>query len=255
MSTGVQSVERALGILRALSTGPARVTDIAERTSLPKSTVSRLLSTLEGLDAVEQDGAGGPYRLGPLVLEIAGTVGPARAFPDLARPFLVELSLLTGEAAGLSVLDGAMVRYLAQTTPADEVQVRDWTGEAVPVHVTPSGLVMLAFAPEPDVEKVLAEELVAFTPATVTDPETIRRRLVEIRSTGTVWLVGEFSADATSVAAPVFGADGTAVAAIHSHGPNYRFPGERSPVVLAGHVRAVADRLTERLRAGSLMLT
>src|SRR5262245_29855814 len=91
MSTGVQSVERALGILRALSTGPARVTEIATRTKLPKSTVSRLLSTLEGLDAVEQDGAGGPYRLGPLVLEIAGTVGPARALRDIARPFLLAL--------------------------------------------------------------------------------------------------------------------------------------------------------------------
>ncbi len=249
MSTGVQSVERALGILRALSTGPARVTDIAIRTSLPKSTVSRLLSTLEGLDAVEQDGAGGPYRLGPLVLEIAGTVGPARALPDVARPFLVELSLLTGEAAGLSVLEGAMVRYLDQTTPVDEVQVRDWTGEAVPVHVTPSGLVMLAFAAEPDVEKVLAEDLATFTNSTVIEPEVIRRRLAEIRTTGSVWLVGEFSADATSVAAPVFGADGTVVAAIHSHGPSFRFPGERSPVVLAGHVRAVADRLSERLRS------
>jgi DNA-binding IclR family transcriptional regulator len=248
VSTGVQSVERALGILRALSTGPARVTEIAARTNLPKSTVSRLLSTLEGLDAVEQDGAGGPYRLGPLVLEIAGTVGPVRALPDVARPFLVELSLLTGEAAGLSVLEGAMVRYLAQTTPADEVQVRDWTGEAVPVHVTPSGLVMLAFVPEPEAEKVLAEDLAIFTPTTVVDPDVIRARLAEIRTAGSVWLVGEFSADATSVAAPVFGADGTVVAAIHSHGPSYRFPGERSPVVLAGHVRAVADRLTERLQ-------
>jgi DNA-binding IclR family transcriptional regulator len=249
MSTGVQSVERALGILRALSTGPARVTDIATRTRLPKSTVSRLLSTLEGLDAVEQDGAGGPYRLGPLVLEIAGSVGPARALPDLARPFLLELSLLTGEAAGLSVLEGDMVRYLAQTTPVDEVQVRDWTGEAVPVHVTPSGLVMLAFASEPEVEKVLAGDLPAHTPATVTDPEVIRERLAEIRATGTVWLLGEFAIDANSVAAPVFGADGTVIAAIHTHGPSYRFPGERSPIVLAGHVRAVADRLADRLRA------
>jgi DNA-binding IclR family transcriptional regulator len=249
MSVGVQSVERALGILRVLSTGPARVTEIATRTRLPKSTVSRLLSTLEGLDAVEQDGAGGPYRLGPLVLEIAGTVGPARALPEIARPFLLELSLLMGEAAGLSVLEGNMVRYLAQTTPADEVQVRDWTGEAVPVHVTPSGLVMLAFAPEPQVEKVLAEDLVVYTPTTVTDPDTIRERLAEIRATGTVWLLGEFAIDANSVAAPVLGADGSPIAAIHSHGPSYRFPGPRSPAVLAGHVRAVAERLSGRLRA------
>ena len=61
--------------------------------------------------------------------------------------------------------------------------------------------------------------------------------------------MGEFAIEANSVAAPVFGADGTVIAAIHTHGPSYRFPGERSPIVLAGHVRAVADRLTDRLRA------
>ena len=115
--SGVQSVERAVAILRALTTGPARVTELAARTHLPKSTVSRLLSTLEGLEAVEQSGNGGPYRLGRLAEEIGAATGPTRALPELAQPFLAELSLLTGEAAGLSVREGAMVRYLAQTTP------------------------------------------------------------------------------------------------------------------------------------------
>ncbi len=172
--SGVQSVERALAILRALSTGPARVTEIASRTNLPKSTVSRLLSTLEQLDAVEQAGNGGPYRLGSLVAEIAGATGPTRALPELAQPFLAELSLLTGEAAGLSVREGGMVRYLAQTTPADEVQVRDWTGAEIPVHVTPSGLVILAHLPEAEVDEILAQPLPRYTDATVTDPDTIR---------------------------------------------------------------------------------
>ena len=76
-----------------------------------------------------------------------------------------------------------MVRYLAQTTPADEVQVRDWTGDAIPLHVTPSGLVMLAYAPEAEVAKILAEDLARFTDSTVTDPDVHPRRLAAIRTT------------------------------------------------------------------------
>jgi DNA-binding IclR family transcriptional regulator len=245
--SAVQSVERAVAILRALTTGPARVTELAARTQLPKSTVSRLLSTLEGLDAVEQSGNGGPYRLGRLAEEIGAATGPTRALPELAHPFLLELSLLTGEAAGLSVREGSMVRYLAQTTPSDEVQVRDWTGAEIPAHVTPSGLVILAYLPEAEVEALLAEPLVAFTDDTVTDPDRIRARLAAIRDAGSIWLRGEFAPEASSVAAPVFGLDGTVVAAIHAHGPSYRFPGDRSPAAVAEHVRAVAARLSQRL--------
>ena len=54
MSASVQSIDRAFAVLRALIAGSAGVTDIAERIGLPKSTVSRLLSTLEELGAVEQ---------------------------------------------------------------------------------------------------------------------------------------------------------------------------------------------------------
>jgi DNA-binding IclR family transcriptional regulator len=249
--SGVQSVERAVAILRALTTGPARVTELAARTRLPKSTVSRLLSTLEGLDAVEQSNNGGPYRLGRLAEEIGAATGPTRVLPELARPFLAELSLLTGEAAGLSVREGAMVRYLAQTTPPGEVQVRDWTGAEIPGHVTPSGLVILAHLPPADVDEILAQPLARFTDATVTDPDVIRARLATIRDAGSIWLRGEFAPEASSVAAPVFGSDGTVVAAIHAHGPSYRFPGDRTPAVIAEHVRAVAARLSLRLAGGS----
>ena len=62
--TTVQSIDRAFGVLRALAAGPAGVTDIADRVGLPKSTVSRMLSTLEELGAVEQVSVGGEYRIG-----------------------------------------------------------------------------------------------------------------------------------------------------------------------------------------------
>jgi DNA-binding IclR family transcriptional regulator len=62
MST-VQSVERAFEVLRSLSAGPAGVSEIAERTDLPKSTVSRLLSTLVDVGAVERRDEPGEYGL------------------------------------------------------------------------------------------------------------------------------------------------------------------------------------------------
>ena len=82
MST-VQSIERAFAVLRSLTTGPAGVTDIAERVDLPKSTVSRLLSTLETLGAVEQLEAASHafskvlYERGGAAGGPAGAAGPA----------------------------------------------------------------------------------------------------------------------------------------------------------------------------------
>ena len=95
---------------------------------------------------------------------------------------------------------------------------------------------------------MLAGDLPAYTPATITDPEVIRERLAEIRdeerlADGGVRDRGQLGRGSG------LRRDGTVIAAIHTHGPSYRFPGERSPIVLAGHVRAVADRLTDRLRA------
>ena len=69
--SGVQSVERAFAILRCLAGGPAGVSEVAERVDLPKSTVSRLLSTMQVLGAVEQSGAGTEYRVGDAMIDIA----------------------------------------------------------------------------------------------------------------------------------------------------------------------------------------
>ena len=87
MST-VQSIERAFVVLRALAAGPAGVTDIADRVGLPKSTVSRLLSTLEEVGAVEQVAAGGHYRIGWTMIDLSGAARPGRSLVSLARPLL-----------------------------------------------------------------------------------------------------------------------------------------------------------------------
>jgi len=247
--SGVQSIERAFAVLRTLATGPAGVTDLADRTGLPKSTVSRLLAALEREGAVAQAGSGGRYRLGPLLAELAPAAAPGLNLAALARPHLAELTRLTGETSGLAVLDGGEVVYLDHVDSDEAVLVRDWTGERIPAHLVPSGLALLAHAAPAMVDRYLTEgRLAPATERSVTAPAAIRARLDEVRSRGWIWFHREFDDSLCSVAAPVVRADGTAVAALHVHGPAYRFPGEGADTDAIGRaVRAAADRLAAQL--------
>jgi len=241
MST-VQSIDRAFTVLRALSGGPAGVTEIADRVSLPKSTVSRLLSTLEEIGAVEQVSAGGDYRIGWTMIELAASARPGRSLISVARPHLVELNRRTGESAGLSIPDGLEMLYLDQVNPDSELQVRDWTGHRIPMHAVPSGQVVLASDPEL-VESVTDSPMHAFTTKTITTARALRSRLDAVTRDGYAFADEEFADGLNSVAAPVRNAQGRVVAALHVYGPASRLPGERDIEALGTMVREAADRI------------
>jgi DNA-binding IclR family transcriptional regulator len=230
----VQSVARAFAILDAVAEHPAGVTALAERLDLPKSTVARLLGSLEGLGAVERV-AGRRWQVGPGVAALADTGSPARSLAALARTELSGLVRSVGEDAGLGVPDGYEVLYVDQVECDHPVQVRDWTGTRAPMHAVPSGLVLLAEWPPSAIDGYLGRELVRLTSSTVVDPEQLRSRLVDVKRSGYAWGLEEFAEGINSVAAPVRDARGKVVAAIHVHGPAYRFPaqGDADPVTTA----------------------
>jgi DNA-binding IclR family transcriptional regulator len=235
----VQSVERAFAILDAVSGRPAGVTAIAERVKLPKSTVARLLGTLEELDAVER--VDGPrWRVGPGVASLAGSASPERSLVAVSRPYLVRLVEQVGEDAGLSLPDGYDVHYVDQVESDNPVQVRDWTGTRAPLHAVPSGLVLLAGWPEDALAAYLGRDLEALTSHTITEPRALRRRLHEAREDGFAWGREEYAEGISSVAAPVRDARGHAIAALHVHGPSYRFPAPGADDRVAAFVVAAA---------------
>ena len=246
MST-VQSVERAFSVLQCLASGPAGVSEVAERASLPKSTVSRLLGTLVELGAVEQSEALGVYSLGELLIDLSAAASPGRNLAGHARPHLVELVQQIDEAAGIGVLDGPMVYYLDQVDGDHQVQVRDWTGESVDAHVVSAGLVLLAFSSPEVQDQYLARPLEAGTDQTVTDPDRIRQRLEDIRRAGFAWVFEEMSEGLNSVAAPVFNPAGSVIASVSAHGPSYRFPAPGASASIAAFVIEAAGRVTDRL--------
>lgn len=245
---GVQSIERAFAILRALAVGPSGVTDLAERTALPKSTVARLLGALESEGAIEQVESGGDYRIGPAIEEISGGSSQGRSLIAAAHPFLIDLSEQTMEASGLDVLEDGRVQFIDMVESHQDVQIRDWTGEAGPAHSLSAGIVILAHSGNAIVDQYLGGELTSMTTQTLTTKAELRDRLTQARSAGYAWVYEEFAEGINSVAAPVFGPDGV-VAALRIHGPTYRFPDpDRSHdigLLVAESARQLSEQLQE----------
>jgi len=99
-------------------------------------------------------------------------------------------------------------------------------------------------------EDVLARPLAATTRYTLTDPRALRERLHEVRARGYAWVHDEFVDGMSSVAAGIGEASGGVVAAIHVHGPSYRFPAGREEEIGMLVVDAAA-RVSVALRHGS----
>lgn len=247
----VQSIERAFAVLAALSDGPLGVTEVAERAELPKSTAARLLASLAREGAVEQVPGATSYRVGSRIVTLAAAVTPTRSMVALARPDIAELAAALGEVAGLGVADGWRVHYVDQVDTPNPVQVRDWTGTRVPMHAVPSGQVILANLPPAALERYLARPLERFTDRTITDPDALRERLRKVARDGHAWVREEFAEGIASVAAPVSDQDGEVVAAVHAHGPSYRFPPPGTDDEVARRVVAAAARISSRIRAGT----
>jgi IclR family acetate operon transcriptional repressor len=97
--------------------------------------------------------------------------------------------------------------------------------------------------PAPAVDGYVAGGLAALTPQTVVDPDQLRARLEDVRRSGYAWGLEEFAEGINSIAAPVRDVRGNAVAAIHAHGPAYRFPArgdeERATEEVVAAARAV----------------
>ena len=240
----VQSIERAFLLLDAISASELGITELASRVGMPKSTVARIVNTLLDVGAVERISPDATYRIGPKVYGLAAGRSKVADLLSRSRPHLKMLARDLREDAGLSVPDGNKVHYIAQEDAENNIQVRDWTGTLLPMHLVSSGLVMLAHWPPDQLDSYMQADLVAYTRHSVTDPGLMRQRLTQVRQDGSVWVIEEFAEGINSVASPVYDDQLRVLGAIHVHGPSYRFPGDSDPDAIASMVADVATRVS-----------
>ncbi|MQA04633.1 MAG: helix-turn-helix domain-containing protein [Streptosporangiales bacterium] len=242
---GSMTVDKAIDLLEEIAAAPegARNLDVARGVGLDKSTSHRLLSTLERRGFVHRDPHTKRFVLGPRLLQLA--TGSAISSTLLARPFLYELVASTGESASLSLLvDRTYVCVDAVQAP-HEIRFALDLGRPYPLNAGATGKVLLAFNARAE-QRMLAGELPKYAPNTIVSPDELAAQLDEIRRTGVAGSEGERVAGGCSIAAPVTGSDGQAVAAIavSSVGARLDLPALRKHV---GRIRTLAAELSEVL--------
>lgn len=225
----ITSVERAADVLNSFTAADGStlgVTEIAQKLSLSKAVVHRILTSFRSRGLVEIDEESRRYSLGPAALALGLTYLQTIDVREAARPVLRELSDATAETATLSIRRGDVRLYIDQVTPEREVKMTVQLGHPYPLHAGSSSKAFLAYLTQREVDVILATELEALTDRTVTDPERLRRELATIRKRGFAKSLGERQIGAASVASPVFDHEGAPVAVISVCGPVERFRGE-----------------------------
>jgi DNA-binding IclR family transcriptional regulator len=234
----VESVQRAIDVLNSLAEARVELgtNEIARRTGVNVSSISRLLSTLTTAGLVQYVPSSGRYRLGIRIMQLANAARDNLDVRQLARPFLEELSELTGETSTLSlpaVHDLVTIDFVSSTRSVRSVAQ---IGRNSVAHATAVGKVMLAWGGAlPD------GELTRYTENTITDRDALAVEIERVRERGWAQAVGEREDELNAVGVPVPDRAGELVAVLGVQGPSGRF----TPRAM----RAAIDPLVERAQA------
>lgn len=226
------------------------VTEISRRVGLHKSTVSRILATLEENTLVERHPTNGRFRLGVGVIELASPMLANLDVRRLARPILEELTRATGETTGLVVWNRGVAVVVEQAASPRKVKHTIPLGTQFRGHANASVKVFLAEASPEEVQQRIEGGLERYTEYTVVDPEEYLKDLHRVRELGYAINDGEISLEEVGISAPVRDHRNRAVAAVLMAAARYRTPPEKAEE-LGPQVKQAAADISTRLGGAS----
>lgn len=180
----VQVIARAASILRALEGEDAGLSlgQIAQRVKLARSTVQRIVASLEAEKLLIAASPNGRVRLGPTVLRLAGSV--RSDFTATARPYIEKLSNELHETVDLASVRNNHLVFIDQVIGSQRLRTVSAVGESFPLHCTANGKAYLSQFSEDEVERLIGRSYEARTPNTLTRIGTLLADLRAARKTG-----------------------------------------------------------------------
>lgn len=240
-------LEKSVRIMQAFRAGDQklRLSELGERTGMPKSTVHRLARLLMEHQLLSLDAGG--YELGLGLFELSGLVPVKQGLRGTALPYLQDLFLATQETVHLGVREGTDVICIEKLYGHSDLGLPSRVGGRLPLNCTGVGKALLAFSDESVQARVLSNPLRRITEKSITDASRLARELAEIRATGFAFEREEATVGHACVAAPVL-VRGAPIAAISISVPisEYRVP------QLAAAVNRAALGLARKLRTSQV---
>jgi len=218
---GESVLSRAVRIVEAFGPGDAAlsVTEIARRTGLHIATASRLVEELSSFGWLQRD-EDRKVRIGVRMWEVASRASPTLSLREAAMPVMEDLHAIVGQHIQLGVMEGDDVLFVERLTAPGAVINYTRVAGRMPMHASSSGLLLLAYAPPAQQERIITQPLEVFTDQTISSPSQLRAALAEVRRQGYAFLAGHIHPDATGIAVPVRDPAGKVLAALAVVVPN-----------------------------------
>nr|WP_319248537.1 IclR family transcriptional regulator [uncultured Celeribacter sp.] len=244
----VPPVTRAINLLRYIAAGNRcrNISKASNALEINRTTLIRLLHTLEAEQMIEADLEGGGYILSYGLLELASNMLSGRNIVRLARPILGRLARDIGLSAHLGVLSGTEVIVLVRETPNVQLISNVHEGSRLPAHAAVMGRIILAHLPRDEVLALYDNKpLPAITDKTPTTLEELSTQLDEDNGEGLAWSIAFYEEGIGSCAAVILNHADSPVGAISVSGPQAAFDpttGKRQQIASA--LREAAGQLS-----------
>lgn len=182
-----QSLKRGLRMIEVIAAigGPSTLAEITRKTGLPRSTAHHLLRALVEFGYLVKDENKIAYTLSPKLFRLTEPSWTKEQLAEIAKPFLEELRLLTGEGTSLAAIRDGIVTIVAKCESEGPVRVVQEVGVTRPIYCTAVGKLLAACLPEKELDYIISRtDFVQMTTTTITSSTAFHRELTHIRETG-----------------------------------------------------------------------
>ncbi|MGG0241044.1 IclR family transcriptional regulator [Bacillus rhizoplanae] len=248
----VQSIDRAIGIIKLLNSDNNKeywsISDIAERTSLPVSTVHRLLNSLMKHELVSQIPETKHYTSGPMWMEIGLRQLEKIDYKSVAREVMKRLAHEVEESVYLNIPNGTHSIIIERIDSPLKVRVIDNLGERIPLSIGAPNKTILANMDSRETHHII-DQLLSSSPE---QKQILLHQLLEIERQGYAVSYGEKTEGTASVAAPIIGFNNKVMGALSVGVLNHRINDDRLTFLIS-KVKQAASEISTKIGRTSVV--